>query len=223
MRAQGGERGGGTVAVVGIDGSGQSTHARALTSWLKERGYDARTVPFHRYLFLRALKFDRVRDSHSRGERHGGNPLRPFLSLIDNFTLLVVSAFGLRARGRVVVYDRYIWSTYLKYEALGYPVKPLSRLYLLPRPTACVLLDVSVSKSLGVIAQRPRHIKYSQSVLAEERERLLSIADSKGYRVVDANRSFSEVEADIEQEIGRTFPPRKRGQLQKTCEETPRK
>ena len=123
----------------------------------------------------------------------------------------MVSAFGLRVRGQVIVYDRYIWSTYLKYEALGYPVKPLSRLYLLPRPTACVLLDVPVSKSLGVIAQRPRHIKYSRSVLAEERERLLSIADSKGYKVVDASRSFSEVEADIEQEIGRTFPVRKRG------------
>lgn len=207
MRAQARARaGGGTIAVVGIDGSGQSSHARALTSWLKSRGYDTRTVPFHRYLFLRALKVDRISDLQSRGERRGGNPLRPFLSLIDNLVLLIASAFGLRARGRVVVYDRYIWSTYLKYEALGYPVKPLSWFYLLPRPTACVLLDVPVSKSMEVISRRPKHIKYCRAVLAEEREHLLRIAATRGYKVIDASRSFSEVQVDIEREIAGIFP-----------------
>jgi len=209
MRAQGGTRGGrgGTIAVVGIDGSGQSTHARALTLWLKERGYESRTVPFHRYLFTKTIKSGKTRDLWSMGEKHGGNPLRPFLSLIDNLLLLTLSAFRLRAKkGRVVVYDRYIWSTYLKYEALGYPVRPLSWFYLFPRPTTCVLLDVPVSKSLDVIAQRPNHIKYSHEVLTEERKHLLRIAASRRYKVVDASRSFSVVQTDIEQEISDVFP-----------------
>ena len=48
----------------------------------------------------------------------GGQPAPPAIDLL-----------GCRIEGRVVIYDRFIWSTYIKYKALGYPVRP-SRLPL---------------------------------------------------------------------------------------------
>ncbi|MBI3840822.1 MAG: hypothetical protein HY297_02530 [Thaumarchaeota archaeon] len=119
---------GGTVALLGIDGSGKSTHAEALGSWFSARGYEYSNVPFHRYLFVGAFARSASGDLESKGRRRGGNPLRPVLSLIDNLALHLVTAFGVGLEGKVVVFDRYIWSTYVKYASLGYPVRPLRRL-----------------------------------------------------------------------------------------------
>jgi thymidylate kinase len=105
-----------------------------------------------------------------------------------------------------VIYDRFIWSTFIKYEALGYPVKPLAPLYLLPRPLFAVVLDVSVDKSLRVIDERVSHIHYPRSVLEHERERYLQIARKNGYPVIDATGPFDEVQSRIEGQLVHLFP-----------------
>ena len=141
------------------------------------------------------------------GRRSGRNPIRPLLSLADNLILQMASSIGCRAEGRVVVYDRFIWSTYIKYEALRYPVKPLSFLYLLPRPMTAIILDVPVDKSLRVIDERgSSHIHYSRAVLEAERARYLAIAQRNGYPVIDATAPFDEVQGKIELHLSRLFP-----------------
>src|SRR6266513_575335 len=45
-------RRGGSVAFLGIDGSGKSSHAIVTGKWLEERGYRCSVMPFHRYLFV---------------------------------------------------------------------------------------------------------------------------------------------------------------------------
>lgn len=199
---------GGTVALLGIDGSGKSTHSEALEDWFRLRGYYCTKVPFHRYLFVEKLASARNVTKLSSGARGGGNPLRPFLSVFDNLTLHVLSSFGRGIEGRVVLYDRYIWSTYVKYQALGYPVQPLRWLYMLPRPRAAVFLDVPVEKSLGVIDSRPDHIRYRREVLTEERKEYLSIARETGFPVIDATREFLTVQRDIEAVLAGAFPVR---------------
>jgi dTMP kinase len=197
---------GGTVALLGIDGSGKTTHAEALRDWVEGHGYRYSNVPFHRYLFVGALSGEAGVDLELRGRRHVGNPLRPALSLLDNLMLIVTTGFGAGLGGRVVVYDRYIWSTYLKYKALGYPVRPLSAIYHLPRPTRAIVLDIPVSKSLDIIDERRTHIRYESDILTEEREEYLRMARNHGYQVVDATRSFAEVQSDIERGLGGVFP-----------------
>ena len=87
-------RRGGSVAFLGIDGSGKSSHASTTARWLSDRGYHALLMPFHRYLFVERLS-GIVRSSTkrvaSRSETQGGdsrkrgrNPTRPLLSLVDN-------------------------------------------------------------------------------------------------------------------------------------------
>jgi thymidylate kinase len=198
-------RSGGSVALLGIDGSGKSTHASLTRRWLEGRGYRSILMPFHRYLFVEKLSSAR---STIRGQRppRGGNPLRPLLSLVDNLLLQLLSSFGCRVEGTVVLYDRFMWSTYIKYFALGYPVKPLSTFYLLPRPRYAVVLDVPVERSLGVISSREAHIRYPKSVLETERRLYLSIARNGGYPVIDSTKDSKTVQLQIEHHLSRLFP-----------------
>jgi len=196
---------GGSVALVGIDGSGKSTHAAALERWFRSRGYYCTGVPFHRYLFLERLV--RKRDEIPLGsKKRGRNPLRPLFSLLDNILLNMITSIGSNLEGRVVIYDRYVWSTYVKYLALGYPVKPLAFFYMLPRTRCAFVLDVPVTKSLRVIYGREDHIRYASKTLREEREEYLRIAKSRGYRVIDASRDFTFVQQELEEELARVFP-----------------
>ncbi len=210
-------RKGGAIALLGIDGSGKSSHAAATGRWLEGRGYRCTVMPFHRYIFVERLAAmsSAVRSGRERGDKltfkRGGNPLRPVASLVDNLLLQLASSIGCRAEGRVVIYDRFIWSTYIKYEALGYPVKPISGLYLAPRPTSALVLDVPVDKSLRVIDERVAHIHYPREVLASERARYLDVARKNGYPVIDATASFEEVQQKIQARLEGLFPAVRRG------------
>ena len=208
-------RRGGSVALLGIDGSGKSSHSTVTSGWLEGRGYRVELMPFHRYLFVERLASisSAVRGGSSSTNRSGApvpskrrNPLRPVLSLADNLLLQISTSLGCRIEGTVVVYDRFIWSTYIKYEALGYPVRPLAFLYLLPRPYFAIVLDVPVDKSLKVIDERVSHIHYPRSVLQREREVYLKIARRNGYPVIDATSSFDDVQAEIEGHLTGIFP-----------------
>ncbi len=201
-------RRGGAVALLGIDGSGKSTHSGELEGWFRSRGYYCTNLPFHRYLFVEILASARRGDGAAPGGRRGGNPLRPLLSAADNLILWVATSLGRGVEGRVVLYDRFIWSTYVKYAALGYPVAPVRWLYLLPRPKFAIVLDVPVEKSMGVIGSRPDHIRYTAKVLAQERAEYLSIAKRSGFPVVDATREYSSVQSEIEGLLAQAFPVR---------------
>jgi thymidylate kinase len=200
------KRRGGTVVLLGIDGSGKSTHARALNAWFKERGYFSTLVPFHRYLFLDFLRRTSKNDVSPLGNRRGGNPLRPILSLFDNLLFYLTSSFGRGLEGRVVIYDRFIWSTFIKYNSLGYPVKPLRWLYMLPHPRVAIVLDIPTERSLGVIQSRATHIRYTAEVLNSEREEYLALARGRNCPVVDSGRSFDIVQREIEQILAGVYP-----------------
>jgi hypothetical protein len=177
-----------------------------LESWFRLRGYYCTNVPFHRYLFVEKLASARGAPKHPSGARGAGNPLRPVLSAIDNLTLYILSSFGRGIEGRVVLYDRYIWSTYVKYYGLGYPVRPLRWAYMLPRPKVAIFLDIPVERSLGVIGSRPDHIRYRREVLTEERREYLSIAREGGFPVIDSTREFFTVQREIEALLAGAFP-----------------
>jgi thymidylate kinase len=219
-------RKGGSVAFLGIDGSGKSSHSTVTGRWLEERGYTCTVMPFHRYIFVERLAAISSALGGRRGAgtgrggggtvdrfqfKRGGNLLRPVASLLDNLLLQLSTSIGCRIEGRVVIYDRFIWSTYIKYKALGYPVKPISGLYLSPRPTFALVLNVPVEKSLNVIDERVTHIHYPREVLESEREQYLEIARRNGYPVIDATASFEEVQGEIESHLDALFPRATRG------------
>ncbi|HUH99694.1 MAG TPA: hypothetical protein VLY65_01500, partial [Nitrososphaerales archaeon] len=204
---------GGTVALLGIDGAGKSSHSTVTGKWLESRGYRYSVMHFHKYLFV-----ERLASGHSEGDvdgslpekfryKRGGNPLRPVASLVDNLLLQIASSLGCRFEGTVAIFDRFIWSTYVKYKALGYPVGLISGIYLAPRPTFAIVLDIPVDKSLRVIDERVAHIHYPRGILESERQEYLRIAKTRGYPVVDATAPFEEVQMKLESHLERLFPP----------------
>lgn len=196
---------GGAVAFLGIDGSGKSAHAQATKKWFETRGYRCKLIPFHKYiLFDRLPKQSKAPTGEVGGAR--GNPIRPLVSLFDNLLMLVLTSFGTGLEGTVVIYDRFIWSTYVKYQGLGYPVKPLSALYLMPRPTTALLFDIPVERSLGVIEERRDHIRYSRDVLASESDLYHLIALKRGYPVIDSTADFETVQSIVESKLSGVFP-----------------
>jgi len=199
-------RRGGSVALLGIDGSGKSTHASELESWFKDRGYLCTRVPFHHYLVVDMFSRRHKGNDAALGVRRGGHPMRPLLSALDNLLMYVIHSFGRGTEGRVVVYDRFSWSTYVKYKGLGYRVRGLKWIFFLPSPTCALVLDVPVRRSLDVIVSRADHIRYAETVLAKEREEYLAIATSKRLAVIDATRGRAEVQEQIERRLGQVFP-----------------
>jgi thymidylate kinase len=196
---------GGTVVFLGIDGSGKSTHAQATKKWFETRGYRCKLVPFHKYILFDRLPRQRRAPTWEVGPARG-NPIRPLVSLFDNLLMLVLTSFGTGLEGTVVIYDRFIWSTYVKYQGLGYPVKPLSILYLMPRPTTALLFDIPVERSLGVIEERRDHIRYSRDVLGSESDLYHLIALKRGYPVIDSSADFETVQSIVESKLSRVFP-----------------
>jgi dTMP kinase len=199
-------RHGGTVAFLGIDGSGKSSHAAATKDWLKDRGYYCQLMPFHRYLFVERLSSSRKRVEEGSRSNRKGNPLRAFVSLLDNLLLHVLTAFGAGVEGKVVLYDRFIWSTHVKYKALRYPVRPLAFLYLLPRPKTAIVFDIPVGRSLKVIDIRAQHTRYAPEILDSERNSYLQIAEERGYPILDSTRDFGAVQNEIESYLSAFFP-----------------
>ena len=210
-------RKGGSVALLGIDGSGKTSHSAVTGKWLEARGYPCAVTPFHKYLFVERLAGVSPSGANGAGGsdrfrfKRGGNPLRPVASLLDNLVLQILTSAGCRLEGKVVLYDRFIWSTFVKYKALGYPVGLISRLYLAPRPTFALVLNVPVEKSLRVIDERVTHIHYPREVLEAERQQYLEIARRGGYPVIDSTAPFEQVQEEIESHLGRLFPPVGRG------------
>jgi thymidylate kinase len=205
-------RKGGSIALLGIDGSGKSSHSTVTGKWLQDRGYTCTVMPFHRYLFVERLSsISSAVGRERRGSVRRGNPLRPLLSLVDNLILQISTSIGCRVEGRVVIYDRFIWSTYIKYKALGYPVKAIAGLYLLPKPTFALVLDVPVDRSMQVIDERVAHIRYPRDLLEREKRDYLAVAKRNGYPVIDATAPFDQVQVTIQRHLAGLFPSVNRG------------
>ena len=178
----------------GIDGSGKSTHAKEVAKWLKNEGYRVKLVEFNRYLFVDKLAI-KIRGQRITKETISGEylpkldvlrVLRPWLSLIDNMLFLLLSYIDV-LKGHVVIYDRYIWSTFIKYEALGYPVKLIKKVVMFMRPNYGILLDIPVSTSIKRINERKYHLPYPTHVLLKERIEYLKIARRLGYPIIDTS------------------------------------
>jgi len=195
-------RGGFTIALLGIDGSGKSTHARELTKWLMNEGYKVKLVEFSRYLFVDKLAL-KLRGQRITKETISGKymprlnllrMMRPWLSLLDNILYLLLSYIDV-LRGYIVIYDRYIWSTFIKYEALGYPVKPIKRIVMFIRPNYGILLDVPVHISIRRINERKYHLPYPSSILMKERVEYLKLALNFRYPIINTSvNSKNEVQ-----------------------------
>lgn len=183
------------IALEGIDGSGKSTQAQRLAGALNDRGFDAATF---------REPGDSPYGDKLRQQFREGRTITPReeadLFIADRRIDVRDNIAPALAAGRVVVMDRYYFSTMAYQGAVGLDVEQLRRENesFAPRPHLTLILDVPPETSAKRIAAgRARPSSYEDvDYLAEVRALFLSFCNGDVI-ALDATVSEDELAAEI--------------------------
>ena len=209
------------VCFTGIDGSGKTTLARAMTERMNSSGlkYEYvynRLTPFllqpfiligHK-LFLRGKDINENYAEYSDTKKRviRNNPLShvyQWLLLLDYSIQVFVKVSVPLMRGRNIVCDRYVYDTLATDLAIDFSYsdknieQTLKRFFrLFPKPDLTFLVDVPEE----LACQRKTDVP-SIEYLRERRQVYLKIARQYGMTVLDGSKSLAELEAEIESKV----------------------
>ena len=196
-----------TVAFLGIDGTGKSTHAGRIKAWLQENEIKCIVVPFHKWLFVDILKkkfgnyVDKGRDRTSlrpyTPKRHSMAAIvKPIAALIDNISMYYIIKWKYMNYD-VIIFDRFICATQIKGKALNYHADWLRPVWQNIRTDIILVLDAPLQKSINAIMDRGDHILYTGEQLSLERKEYLDIAKRFNCPVFDSSKSADLVHDEI--------------------------
>ncbi|MEI6177128.1 MAG: dTMP kinase [Verrucomicrobiota bacterium] len=185
------------IVLDGIDGTGKSTQARRLGDWFISQG---------REVVISWEPTDgpwgaKLRASASTGRLSREDELKYFLNdRRQHVEELIVPSL---AAGKVVILDRYYFSTMAYQGARGLDPAEIRRLneQFAPVPDLLLILDLDVDTALTRIGARgdiANEFEKRES-LERCREIFLSLKDEPFTRIIDSTGSLDEVEARIRQ------------------------
>lgn len=185
------------IVLDGIDGTGKSTQARRLGDWFISKG---------REVVLSWEPTDgpwgaKLRASASSGRLSPEDELQYFLNdRRQHVEELIVPSL---AAGKVVILDRYYFSTMAYQGARGLDPSEIRRLneQFAPVPDLLLILDLDVDAALARIGSRGDIANEfeKRENLERCREIFLSLKDEPFTRIIDSNGSLDEVTARIRQ------------------------
>lgn len=202
-----------TLAFLGIDGTGKSTHAEKIASWLQANGIKCKVIPFHKWVFADMLKkrfgkyMDKDREEESLkpyAPRRYSLPalIKPIIALIDNVLMYYLSKWKYRDYD-IQIFDRFICATFIKSKALNYHVEWIRPIWNGIKPEIGVVLDITVERSIEMIKGRGDHILYTPEQLSIERREYLKMAKKHGYSVFNTSEPFELAHEDIKGHLKR--------------------
>lgn len=185
------------ITIEGIDGVGKTTQARLLKEYLIGKGYDV-------------IKLREPTDGHwgkkiKNLSKHG-RTVSPkeecqwFLN--DRKEDVERNIKPALAEGKIVIMDRYYYSTMAYQGALGLDVEKIKDLNeeFAPRPDLVIILDAPPKTGLDRITEgRKEELNYFENLEYQERVReiFLSLQNQDNVRIVDAGKNLKEVQNDI--------------------------
>lgn len=184
------------IVIEGIDGTGKSTHARRLAEKFLAQG---------RQVVLSREPTDgpwgtKLRASAATGRLSAADELEYFLN--DRREHVEATIAPALAAGKVVVLDRYYFSTMAYQGARGFDPSKIRRLneVFAPVPDLLLILDLEVDKALQRIGSRGDTANEfeQRENLQRCREIFLSLQHESFARVVDSNGSLDAVGLRIE-------------------------
>jgi dTMP kinase len=187
------------IVIEGIDGTGKSTQARHLAEWLVAQG---------REVVLSREPTDgpwgaQLRASAATGRLSPEDELRYFLN--DRRQHVAETISPALAAGKVVILDRYYFSTMAYQGARGFDPAEIRRLneQFAPVPDLLLILDIDVNMALQRIGSRgdSANAFEQRENLQRCREIFLSLKDEPFTRVIDSSGTPDEVGARIRQTV----------------------
>ena len=192
------------IVIEGIDGTGKSTQSKRLAEWFRSRG---------REVVLSREPTDgpwgkKLRESATTGRLSAEEELECFLN--DRREHVEMSIKHALAEGKVVILDRYYFSTMAYQGARGFDPAEIRRRNeaFAPQPDLLLILDLSVESAHGRIGARGDTANEfeQRDTLSRCREIFLSLRDEPFACVIDAEPSLNEVTADILSVVTAKFP-----------------
>ena len=192
------------IVIEGIDGTGKSTQSKRLAEWFRSRG---------REVALSREPTDgpwgkKLRESATTGRLSAEEELECFLN--DRHEHVEMSIKPALAEGKVVILDRYYFSTMAYQGARGFDPAEIRRRneVFAPQPDLLLILDLSVESAHGRIGARGDTANEfeQRDTLSRCREIFLSLRDEPFACVIDAEPSLNEVTADILSVVTAKFP-----------------
>jgi dTMP kinase len=194
------------IVIEGIDGTGKSTQARRLGEWFVSQG---------REVLLSREPTDgpwgkKLRESAATGRLSPEDELQYFLN--DRRQHVEEKIIPALAEGKVVILDRYYFSTMAYQGARGFDPAEIRRLNeeFAPVPDLLLILDLDVDTAHQRIGHRGDSTNEFEKKESLERcrEIFLSLKDEPFVRVVDSAGSLEDVSTRILAIVGPVRPVR---------------
>ncbi len=181
------------IVFEGIDGSGKSTHIKALTDELRGRGYSVLTTS--------EPSRDRIGNFIRRYAERNDSRLTPeteaLLFAADRFEHVKTVIEPALRRGRIVISDRYLYSS-LAYQGAGGLevdwIREMNR--FAPKPDLGILLDILPEFSLQRVNRRKTVFEVSD-YLRKARNIYLKLVEEGKLVRIDADKPRKAVQADV--------------------------
>ncbi len=184
------------IVLEGIDGTGKSTQARRLGDWFVSRGrdvvlsYEPTDGPWGK----------KLRESAATGRLSPEDELQYFLN--DRRQHVEQKIAPALADGKVVILDRYYFSTMAYQGARGFAPAEIRHMNesFAPVPDLLLILDLDVDAAHQRIGHRGDSTNEfeKRESLEKCREIFLSLKDEPFARVIDSNGTLDEVTAKIQ-------------------------
>jgi dTMP kinase len=187
------------IVIEGIDGTGKSTQVARLAEWFTAHG---------REVVVSREPTDgpwgkQLRESAASGRLEPAQELEYFLNdRRQHVAELIAPAL---AAGKVVILDRYYFSTMAYQGARGFDPAEIRRLNeaFAPLPDLLLILDLDVEAAHGRIGTRgdTANAFEQRETLERCRQIFLSLKDEPFARIIPSNCSIAELAARLQQAV----------------------
>lgn len=188
------------IVIEGIDGTGKSTQCKRLGEWFEAQGrevvlsYEPTHGPWG----------SKLRESMTAGRLSAGEELELFLKDRQQHVEELIRPS--LAAGKVVILDRYYFSTMAYQGARGFDPQEIRRRNeaFAPRPDLLLILDLDVETAHRRIGHRGDATNEFEQydTLSKCRGIFLSLRDEDFVEVIDASVTMDEVTAAIRNAVG---------------------
>lgn len=202
----------------GIDGSGKSTHAKAIKKRLEKNGIPCKIVwarwrPIVTYPFMGIVY---VLKKYRRKDYYKNRMLRKIWAYLTIFDFIYLFLFKIKphlTEGKVIICDRYIYDhiAQLMYDKLYNERAVRIMLKLIPNPSLSFIFDVPEQVASYRKRDTQEMLKIwkfeddAEKYLREMRKNYLKIADSMNIPIVDATKDFKELHEEIYRHVFKAY------------------